>query len=108
MLKLPYNISISSSHSPDVSAIEYIGRKHPVSYYGTQTGETESWSVDIPKNDIETLYAIRRLSVWMGDVYVREPSGSGYWANVMVNYSQKSRDLVIPVTFKITRVEGGI
>lgn len=108
MLKLPYNISISSSHSPDVSAVEYIGRKHPVSYYGTQTGETESWSVDIPKNDIETLYAIRRLSVWMGDVYVREPSGSGYWANVMVNYSQKSRDLVIPVTFKITRVEGGI
>lgn len=108
MLKLPYNISISNSYKPDVSTVNYIGRKHPVSYYGTQTGETATWSVDIPKNDLETLYAIRRLSVWMGDVYVREPSGTGYWANVSVSFSQKSRDLVIPVTFNITRVEGGI
>ena len=32
LLKLPYNIDVSDSHSPDVSLVEYIGRSHPVSY----------------------------------------------------------------------------
>ena len=40
----------------------------------------------VDKNDKETLYALRRLAKWMGDVYVREPSGSGYWANVTVSF----------------------
>lgn len=108
MLKLPYNIDVSNSHSSDVSLVEYIGRKRPVSYYGTQLGETASWNVVIDKSDEETLYAIRRLAIWMGDAYVREPSGTGYWANVKVSFSQKHLDLTIPITFDITRVEGGI
>ena len=108
MLKLPYNIDVSNNHKPDVELVEYIGRSHPVSYYGTQVGEIASWSVDIPMSDKETLYAIRRLAKWMGNVYVREPSGSGYWANIKVSFSQKHRDVVIPVTFDITRVEGGV
>ena len=108
MLKLPYNIDVSNSHKPDVELVEYIGRSHPVSYYGTQVGETASWNVDIPMSDKETLYAIRRLAKWMGNVYVREPSGSGYWANIKVSFSQKHRDVIIPVTFDITRVEGGV
>lgn len=107
MLKLPYNIDISYNHKSDVSMVEYIGRKHPVAYYGTQVGETASWSVDIPKSDTKTLYALRRLAKWMGDVYVREPSGSGYWANVSVSFSRKHLDLVIPITIDVTRVEGG-
>ena len=108
MLKLPYNIDVSDSNSIDVSLIEYIGREHPVSYYGTQLGSTSSWSVEIPKDDKDTLYALRRLSIWMGDVYVREPSGSGYWANISVSFSQKHRELTIPVSLSVTRVEGGI
>ena len=44
----------------------------------------------------------------MGDVYVREPSGSGYWANIKVSYNQKHCALTIPVTLNITRVEGGM
>lgn len=108
MLKLPYNIDVSDSHKPDVSLIEYIGREHPISYYGTQLGVSSSWSMEIEKNDEETLYALRRLSRWMGDAYVREPSGSGYWANVTVSFSQKHGSLTIPVTLEITRVEGGI
>ena len=108
MLKLPYNIDVSDSHSPDVELVEYIGRSHPVSYYGTQIGESSSWSLDIPKSDKETLYAIRRLAKWMGNVYVREPSGSGYWAHLTVSFSQKHLDVVIPVKFNITRVEGGV
>lgn len=108
MLKLPYNIDVSDNHQVDVALVEYIGRKHPVSYYGTQLGETASWSVEIEKEDEETLYALRRLAVWMGDVYVREPSGSGYWAQVSVSFSQKHCELTIPVTLDITRVSGGV
>lgn len=108
MLKLPYNVDISDKNTPDVAMVNYIGRKYPVSYYGTQIGATSTWKVDIPATDKETLYALRRLSVWMGDVYVREPSGSGYWANVTVNYSQTHREVVIPVTINVTRVEGGV
>ena len=44
----------------------------------------------------------------MGDVYVREPSGSGYWANVSVSFSQRHTALTIPVTLNLTRVEGGV
>ena len=108
MLKLPYNIDISESNTIDKSLVEYIGRKHPVSYYGTQVGQTQTWSVDIPKTDTETIYALRRLSVWMGDVYIREPSGSGYWANISVSFSQKHLDTIIPVKFSITQVAGGM
>lgn len=107
MLTLPYNIDVSDSHNVDSELVEYIGRKHPVAYYGTQLGETSTWNVDVPKKDTDTLYAIRRLSIWAGIVYVREPSGSGYWAHVKVSYNQKHDSLVIPITFAITRVEGG-
>ena len=108
LLKLPYNISVTANHNPDVTIVEYIGREHPVSYYGTHVGETATWSVAIDKEDKETVYALRRLAKWMGDVYVREPSGSGYWAHVVVSFSEKHSDLTIPVSLNITRVEGGI
>lgn len=108
MLKLPYNIDVSDSTDPEVELVEYIGRKHPVSYYGTHRGQKSSWNVVIEKDDEETLYGLRRLAMWMGDVYVREPSGSGYWANIKVSFSQKYGDLTIPVTLDITRVEGGV
>lgn len=108
MLQLPYNIDVSDKYSMDVELVEYAGRKRPVSYYGTQLGETSSWSMDIVKDDIDTLYALRRLAIWTGDVYVREPSGSGYWANISVSFNQNHTEMTIPVTLDITRVEGGI
>lgn len=108
LLKLPYNLDISDSYNPDVELVEYIGRSHPVSYYGTQVGETRNVNFDIVKDDTETLYALRRLGRWMGDVYIREPSGSGYWANVTVSFNQNHMELVVPVTLKISRVEGGV
>lgn len=107
LLKLPYNVDVSDSYSPDVELVEYIGRKHPVSYYGTQRGTSQTFNAEIDKKDEETLYALRRLAIWMGDVYVREPSGSGYWANITVSFSQTHREVTIPVTLNVTRVEGG-
>ena len=108
LLKLSYNIDVSDNYNPDVSLVKYIGREHPVSYYGTQLGVESTWSVSIDKDDKETLYAIRRLAIWTGDVYVREPSGSGYWANVKVSFSQKHCELTIPITLSVTRVSGGV
>lgn len=108
MVKLPYNLDVSTSHSPDVELVEYIGRSHPTSYYGTQLGESCTLSADIEKTDTETLYALRRLAKWMGDVYFREPSGIGYWAHVTVSIPQTHAELTIPVSIDITRVEGGI
>lgn len=108
MLKLPYNIDVSDNINPDVELVEYIGREHPVSYHGTQIGSKSTWNMDVPAYDKETIYALRRLQKWMGNVYVREPSGSGYWATVTVSFSIKHCEVVIPVTLNITRVEGGI
>ena len=108
MLKLPYNIDVSDSNSIDVSLIEYVGRSHPVSYYGTQLGISSTWNVEIDKADKNTLYGLRQLAIYNGDVYVREPSGSGYWANVSVSFSQTHCKPSIPVTLNIKRVEGGV
>lgn len=108
LLKIPYNIDVSDSNNIDVSLIEYIGRSHPVGYYGTHIGSKSTWNMEIPKDDIDTLYALRRLSKYTGDVYVREPSGNGYWASISVSFSIKHCVLTIPITLSITRVEGGI
>ena len=108
MVKLPYNVDLSENRNIDLNLVEYIGRKRPVSYYGTQLREGATLNTAIPKYDKETLYAIRRLSVWTGDVYMREPSGVGYWAAISVSYDMKHDDLTIPISITVRRVEGGI
>ena len=108
MLQLPYNVDVSIDNKPDVALVEYIGRAHPVSYYGTQKGETATWSAVIEKDDEESLYSLRRLANYSGDVYVREPSGIGYWAQVNVGYNLSHNSKEVPVTLGITRVDGGM
>ena len=108
MVKIPYNVDISDNKNVDKTLVSYIGRRNPVSYYGTQIGETGTWNVEIPAYDKETLYSIRRLSKFTGDVYVREPSGIGYWANVVVSYTKTHNKVTIPISFNVTRVEGGM
>lgn len=106
LVRLVYNLDVSDDYDNDVEHVGYIGRDYPVSYYGTQKNHTQTWNTDIPKTDKDTLYALRRLAAWMGNVYVREPSGSGYWATVKVSFGQTHNELVIPITINITRVEG--
>jgi hypothetical protein len=108
VLRLPYNVSISDKYDMDVNLAEYIGRSHPVSYYGTQLGIGGSWSTDIPRDETETLYALRRLAIYTGDVYVREPSGVGYWAKINVSFNKNYDSMLIPVSLDVTRVEGGV
>lgn len=108
MVKLPYNIDTSENYETDVSLIDYIGRKYPVSYHGTKISTKPSWSVEIAKSDIDTIYALRRLAIWRGNVYVREPSGTGYWAIISVSFELKHCELTVPVSLSITRVEGSV
>lgn len=108
LVKLSYNIDVTDSRKREVELVKYAGRENPVSYYGTQRDEVSTWNMVIPKDDKETIYALRRLSLWSGDVYVREPSGMGYWANITVSFNQKHKDVSIPVTINVTRVEGGM
>lgn len=108
LVHLPYNVNTTDSHDPDVAMIEYIGRSNPVSYFGTQLGVTSTWDTEIDAKDYETLYALRRLSIYQGNAYVRESSGMGYWAHVKVSISKTHREVTIPVSFDITKVEGGI
>ncbi len=108
ILKLPYNVDTSENRNPDVSLVNYVGRQNPVSYYGTAIGETSKLSSVIASTDKETIYALRRLARWLGDVYIREPTGTGYWANIKVSFSIKHTDLTIPVSIDVTRVEGGM
>lgn len=106
-LKLPFNIDISESSELDTELVEYIGRKYPVAYRGTIIKHTETWNTDIPADDVKLLHALRRLSLWDGDVYVREPTGKGYWAQVKVSLTITHCEVVIPVSLTVTRVEGG-
>lgn len=114
-LVLPYNTSISENHQVDKSLVSYIGRRRPVGYYGTQLGETATWKAEFPKDDTDlnpntnynTLSMLRQLANYPGDVYVRESNGTGYWASVDVSFDVSYNSLVVPVTFTVTRVEGG-
>lgn len=108
MLRLRFNLDVSESNSPDVQHVAYIGREQKVSYYGTQLGSKCTWNSDVIADDKETLYTLRRLQNWLGDVYVREPSGLGYWATATVSFNQNHTELIIPVSINLTRVEGGV
>ena len=108
LLRLNYNINVADNRKREVEFADYAGREHSVSYYGTKISETPSWNVTIPKDDIDTIYALRRLSMWNGDVYIREPSGMGFWANVGVSFNINHNDVATQVTLAITRVEGGM
>lgn len=108
MLVLPYNVSISDSREREVALVAYAGREYPVTYHGTQISESEQWKTDIRKDDNETIYALRRLSLWAGNVYIREPSGMGFWAKVTPKFNIDYKAVTIPVTLDVTRVEGGV
>lgn len=107
-LTLPYNADTSESNKPDRAVVEYIGQSHPTSYFGTQLGTTASWSAEIEQTDTERIDLLRKLSVYQGNVYVRNSRGVGYWAVVEVSFTITHAAVLIPVSINITRVRGGV
>lgn len=104
-LRLPFNVKKNEASDLDVELVDYIGREHPVSYYGTQKGQKSSYSTDVPKDDMETLDLLRRLQTWPGDVYLRAQDGLGYWAKVEVSFDRDYDSLLMPVSIEATRVD---
>lgn len=105
ILRLPYNVKKNESSELDVELVDYIGREHPVSYYGTQKGQKSSYSTDVPKDDVNTLDLIRKLQIWPGDVYLRAQDGLGYWAKVEVSFDRDYDSLLMPVSIDAVRVD---
>lgn len=104
-LELPANIQVSESNERDTALVEYIGRDHPVAYYGTQLGNSATIECDIDKGDLETLDALREIAAHPGDVYVREPTGGAYWAHVSPSWSASAASGLVHVTLDVVRTD---
>ena len=101
-----YNLDFSESASVQAEDIEYIGREHPVSYYGTQKGYTARYQTSFPKTDGGTLALVRKLMAWRDDVYIRESSGTGFWAHITnADLSRSAEGGAINFTISATRVD---
>lgn len=107
-IKMLYNLSQDESNIVSTAEVQYAGRRYKSHYYGNSYESEVTWNADIPKSDEETLFSLRRLAMYPGDVYVREPSGTGYWAHVEVSITREAENVVIPVSIKIKRTDGGI
>ncbi|MBR1445500.1 MAG: hypothetical protein IJ586_00225 [Alloprevotella sp.] len=107
-MELERNLETSESYAMESSLRSYAGRSHPVSYYGTQKGQTASLKgVALRGYENETVAAARELAAWPGDCYVREPMGTGYWANVKPSIGVPRNSAAISVTLEAVRVDGG-
>lgn len=105
-VELPYNLEMDESHRPDVALHEYAGRRHPVSSYGTQLGETMTLRADLMKgrND-DVIRLLRELQTARTDCFVRDPVGNAWWANVTVRMTHSYDSSAVGVSLEITRVE---
>ena len=101
-----YNLEFEESGSVQSEDIEYIGRKFPVSYYGTQKGYTATYQLEFPKEDTQTYRKARQLQGLLDDVYIREPSGVGFWAHCSsVRLSRSFDSMSVKLTVEAVRVD---
>lgn len=106
-LVLPFNVDVTEQWAKQSSLNEWAGRKSPVSRYGTQRGHTATWTCSLNRyKGLDQVNAVRKLATHMGDVYVREPYGSGYWAHVDVgSLGATHGNPEVQVSLNVTRVE---
>lgn len=105
-VSLPENVKIDEGHAKDKGLVEAIGRKAPLAYYGSQLGETGGWSCVVPyATGSEEMSLLRELAKEMAPVYVREPSGVGYWAHVDVGFKYGYDTALVDVSISVTRVD---
>lgn len=102
-----FNITLSENNTKDKADIQFAGRRKKTSYYGVSDSEEQQWQFVVPRNDKETLYKLRLLSLHKGSVYIREPNGRGYWANVEATINDNYNAVISNCSLKIT-VAGGI
>ncbi|WP_217968650.1 hypothetical protein [Adlercreutzia caecimuris] len=104
-LALTDNIKVSDDYDPDTGLVEYIGRKHPVAYHGTQLGHTANWQCTVDKGDAGKVELLREIARLGETVFVREPLGDHYWAHVVPSWSASADSGLISVALAVTRVD---
>ena len=102
-----YNIQINETNKVDKEEVQFAGRLRKNSYYGSSQTEEQTWNFVLPRDDKETLYKLRLMSLHKGSVYIREVNGRGYWADVEVTINDTYNTDISTASFKIT-VTGGV
>ena len=101
-----YNLQFGEQAQVQSEAVEYIGREHPVSYYGSQKGYKATYQMEFPRSDTQTLSNVRRLMAWRDDVFVREPSGTAFWAKIdSANLTYDSKAAPMRLNLSVSRVD---
>ena len=100
-----YNLEFTENGNVQAEDIAYIGREDPVSYYGTQTGYTASYRMAFPRDDAETLSKVRALIRLRDDAYIREPSGTGFWAHVKPTLGRSHDSGLYELSVEAVRVD---
>ena len=105
-IELPFDLTLSERYAPDAVLREYAGRKHPVAYYGTQRGQTMEMTTNVVRDmDGRSIAMLRYLADSMTPVYVRTPSGLGFWAHVAPSMSGSYGSAAVAVSLDVTRVD---
>lgn len=83
-----FNMSFDNDVAPVAEGVRFAGRKRLVHYYdGVGVDESASYTLQFALSDAETMALARALAAYPGDVYIREPTGTGYWARVSCHFS---------------------
>ena len=113
MLKLPYNVTVTENRNPDVELVEYIGRSRPVSYYGTQQGESYSLTTVLPKEtfdddlaDPKSLDILRTIASNLRPVYLRESvTRLGCWCHITTSITSNYNDELINISINANPID---
>lgn len=81
------NSTFSQDGEAENEPARYSGRKRPVHYYGEGLVESMRYDLQFERADARTMALVRALMSFPGDVYVREPTGTGFWAHVRCTLS---------------------
>lgn len=104
-LELDRNVTWQHGFDREMALRKYQGQQDPVAHFGTGRGHTMHLTAGLLADfDDVQREMLRKLTAYRGEVYVREPSGVGYWAVVKVGISGSNARMVQPVTLDVTRV----
>lgn len=105
-LRLPYELSLTEDREADMVEVTYLDRTRPVLYVGRALSQQFSASGVIDEDSDPGIHGrVRAMLDLGGPVYVREPSGSGFWASVRGTITPLSRGMA-QISLRFVRVEG--
>lgn len=105
-VRLPFELSLSEEREADMAEVAYLDRRRPVLYVGRALRQECSASGVIDESEDPGIHwRIRAMLEAGGPVYVREPSGTGFWASVRGTVTPSGPG-TSAVSLRFVRVEG--